>query len=374
MQLDRKGKPVEGDIVFDALLQDLYAGAKDPARMSAFMRSLGDLTRSHVTSFLREDFANPSASTFLTTGAGEEEILRYSEFLGDNLWFQRTVPLLQAGAVFDGDNYVSRRELTASRYYDGFLRHIDTQHSVGICAAYEQQRGAFLTLCRSARFGAYDQDCLRLFQRLAPHVANAFALRVQFEQLQAQAGIALGQRGMFVLDAQWRWIDGNAVAEQMVAAGWWHGRIMAALQPASHATRKAWKELQRQLARSDMTSMVLPVHDTEGTLVAFASLHAHAQAAMPLAASRHVLFVRPLQLPDQQEMDTQLRRVFGLTSAEAAFALALCKQGDAALAAKAVGIAESTARTRLQSIFAKTGTHRQAELRLLLGALAETLA
>ena len=374
MRLDRMGKPVDREIAFDALLRDLYAGTKDPARMSAFMRALGDLTRSHVTSFLREDFANPSASTFLTTGAGEDEILLYSEFLGDNLWFQRTLPLLQTGAVFDGDNYVSRRELKASRYYDGFLRHIDTQHSVGICAAYEQQRGAFLTLCRSARFGGYDQDCLHLFERLAPHVVNAFALRVQFEHLQAQARTALGQRGMFVLDAQWRWVDGNVAAEQMVAAGWWRGRIMTPLEPAGHVTRKAWKELQRQMGRGETTPMVLPVYDSEGTLVAFASLHAHAEAAIDAATSSYVLFVRPLQLPDQQEMDTQLRRIFGMTAAEATFALALCKQGDAALAAKAVGIAESSARTRLQSIFDKTGTHRQAELRLLLNALAETLA
>lgn len=63
----------------------------------------------------------------------------------------------------------------------------------------------------------------------------------------------------------------------------------------------------------------------------------------------------------------RLRVLFGLTPAEAAFAMEIVKGDGRRAAAERRGIACSTARTHLSSIFDKTGTRRQAELvRLLL--------
>lgn len=63
----------------------------------------------------------------------------------------------------------------------------------------------------------------------------------------------------------------------------------------------------------------------------------------------------------------RLRRLFGLTAAEAEFALEIARGEGRAAAAARRGIAASTARTHLSNIFEKTGTRRQAELvRLLL--------
>lgn len=63
----------------------------------------------------------------------------------------------------------------------------------------------------------------------------------------------------------------------------------------------------------------------------------------------------------------RLRMLFGLTPAEAAFAMEIVKGDGRRAAAERRGIACSTARTHLSSIFEKTGTRRQAELvRLLL--------
>ena len=63
----------------------------------------------------------------------------------------------------------------------------------------------------------------------------------------------------------------------------------------------------------------------------------------------------------------RLKMLFGLTPAEAAFAMEIVKGDGRRAAAQRRGIACSTARTHLSSIFEKTGTRRQAELvRLLL--------
>jgi DNA-binding CsgD family transcriptional regulator len=57
---------------------------------------------------------------------------------------------------------------------------------------------------------------------------------------------------------------------------------------------------------------------------------------------------------------------FRLTPAEAQIALGIAGGETLAAVAKGRGLSVSTARTQLKSVFAKTGTHRQAELVILL--------
>jgi DNA-binding CsgD family transcriptional regulator len=61
-----------------------------------------------------------------------------------------------------------------------------------------------------------------------------------------------------------------------------------------------------------------------------------------------------------------LRSWFMLTPAEAQIALGIAEGKTIATIAKMRGVAVSTARGQLKSVFVKTGTHRQAELVALL--------
>lgn len=61
-----------------------------------------------------------------------------------------------------------------------------------------------------------------------------------------------------------------------------------------------------------------------------------------------------------------LTGLFDLTPAETKFAMALAAGRSPKMAARAVGVTESSGRTYLARIFAKTGTHRQTELLSLL--------
>lgn len=64
--------------------------------------------------------------------------------------------------------------------------------------------------------------------------------------------------------------------------------------------------------------------------------------------------------------EASLRRQFCLTPAEAQIALGLADGETLAAIAETRGVSVSTARGQLKSVFAKTGTHRQAELITLL--------
>lgn len=65
-----------------------------------------------------------------------------------------------------------------------------------------------------------------------------------------------------------------------------------------------------------------------------------------------------------------LRRLYGLTRAEALVALQVLRCEGVAAAAETLSLSPATVRTHLRHIFEKTGTHRQAELVRLLIALA----
>ena len=77
--------PVISDSQYDALLASLYASATDTTLIPAFIRELGELTGSHIGTYMREDFANPNESALLTGGIEPAEGKRYSERGGKNI-------------------------------------------------------------------------------------------------------------------------------------------------------------------------------------------------------------------------------------------------------------------------------------------------
>ncbi len=90
--------------------------------------------------------------------------------------------------------------------------------------------------------------------------------------------------------------------------------------------------------------------------------------AAPHGGARAVLVVED---PDRPEASPEteaefLARAFGLTGAEARFAVRIGSGASLPEAADALGIARSTAKTHLARVFDKTDVRRQAELVRLL--------
>jgi DNA-binding CsgD family transcriptional regulator len=77
---------------------------------------------------------------------------------------------------------------------------------------------------------------------------------------------------------------------------------------------------------------------------------------------------------ERQKMSRRDKRsakaiVSKLTPAEARIAIGIARGNALSVIAKAHGISVSTARTQLKSVFAKTGTHRQAQLAALIAGM-----
>lgn len=361
---------------YDLLLGDLYAGVAEPARLHAFMGRLGALTGSHQTALVRHhDGVTQDALGTLALDPALLRTLRDDFTAGDIPWFANTATRTHTGAVLNGDEAVSKRELKRSRYYADFLKPVDIAHSVALCGPVTPKHAMFLTPCRSERAGPYGTQYMRLFERLAPHWVNACSLMLRFEQVGASAAGAHAQerRGLFLLDHAMCWVGGNAVAERMVEMGWWRGKRGSPLASTAVTTRTIWEAVQRQARARQVSAVVIPVHDARGSLVAFATLQRYGAGIVGADVPDWALFVRPLRPVDDAGLLSALRQLFGLTAGEALLAQALHRHGELGQAANALQITAGSARTRMQTVFGKTACHRQSDLLRMLDALAETV-
>jgi DNA-binding NarL/FixJ family response regulator len=94
---------------------------------------------------------------------------------------------------------------------------------------------------------------------------------------------------------------------------------------------------------------------------------------MPFVGRLAVIFVRELTLGLPDGFEDQIRALFGLTPREAAIAACLTSGRTLKQAALDSQIQFTTARSCLEKIFAKTGTHQQSQLVALLKS-AQSLA
>lgn len=221
---------------------------------------------------------------------------------------------------------------------------------------------------------AYAADQMRLFEILARHLRRAVQINIRIAQDGAGGGVSthlLEQMatGAMLVDGNCRLAFANKAAESFFLRGGGlelrNGRLFA----NSTAENAALEALIGQCVRGGLgdsggeldlrtgdrdrrTLLVIPLRQSTPVLV----------PSMPVA----ILF----EAVDHSDEATRarLRLHYGLTPAEAAFALEIAKGDGKRAAAARRGISYSTARTHLSHIFDKTGVNRQGELvRLIVG-------
>lgn len=308
---------------------------------------------------------------------------RVQELLG---WAPRN-PLLPLGIgrtpgeVFTIGDFIPPGEFTRSDFYNEWWGPggFDTEPLTTNLLVDHNATG-ILTIHRPSNLAPYDDEARRLFATLAQHLVRAVAIQRRTHQLgitgrAALAGLDGLNQGFILTDAQARPIFVNGRGRELFESA--DGIVLEADALSAvnaedgHRLRSligscsidnpdrigGEMSLRRLPSRMPLHVQVTPVGaDWADGAVPFLSVR---------RTSAMLLITDPE--PDARSNLDALRERYGLTAAEATFALEIVKGGGRKATAERLGIADGTARSHLSKIFDKTGVSRQAELvRLLL--------
>lgn len=361
---------------FDRLVELIYESVQDVGQIAPAMQMMCDEIGAFAGHYLhmnvptREIFSSVISDQALS--AGEAEYCNYYNSVDERLQWVATGDVGEWRADYErfDERFVRRSEIYNDFLFKYGVRHLIVGRIGG--APWENEGLSFLKPLGAAE---YDEDDRKFLARATGHLVRSSELRRRLHALerQQQADQTLLQHlpyGTVWVDASGRVVSFNNVAADILAA--------------ADGLRIKAQRLQANDAAADrmLGAAIADATGAEGRRGQWLAVRrkAHAQ---PLVVS--VIPARAEQLPERagdgplalvilQDMarqrlprDTVLRKMYGLTPAEARLAEALLDNQTVESYALSAQVSRNTVRTHLASLFAKTGTRRQAELlRMLL--------
>jgi DNA-binding CsgD family transcriptional regulator len=364
-----------------------YDAAADPTRWSACLAALGEALRCPAVGIFPLETGQASSYATLCVGHDPALLARYDTYYGRpdvNPYAQRVEPsMLVPGTVLRAEAVCPDRELRRTEYFEDWLRP-QGLGAGGFAIVGSVRQPVVLSFARAPARGHLDAQEIALVRALVPHLGRALTLGEHLERLDAEhearsAALDIVGVGIILVDACARPLLVNRRAQALLDACDGIGVDRDGLVAARRETTDA---LHRLVAETTGTTngrgtsaggaLTLPRPSGRRALMALVTPLARGRWPVRGVAAAGVLVNDPEEVV--MPAAEALRRLWGLTPAEAGLACHLASGRSLEQAAQALGVRVPTVRTQLARIFAKTGTRRQAELiRLLVGGVGPPL-
>jgi DNA-binding CsgD family transcriptional regulator/PAS domain-containing protein len=355
------------------LLDLLYATVGDPDGWAPFMAALVDGSSFNRVALTFHDTAVPAGSIDAQIGFDPTDIARYvGHYAALNPWLaspaQRPI-----GVVTSTDTIMSRADLLKTEWYADYCRALGVDLAVGLTIQQDASRSLVLSALGLRENLPRDRVIRRNLRGVAPHLLRVAQLNRQFAAVSTQAMAAeqaLDQlaTAMLIVNPAGQVAYLNAVAGRIIAAGDGPLIVQGMLDAAQPREGAALRHLVAQalLARQDEAATpggVMRISRTTGRM-AYELLVAPMPAsnlALGLTGPLAVVFLRDPHAREPAPLD-RLRRLYGLTAAEARLMRGLLAGDTLESLTKQFGVTRETLRSQLKSVFLKTGTSSQIEL------------
>ncbi|RUV30211.1 MAG: helix-turn-helix transcriptional regulator [Mesorhizobium sp.] len=356
----------------DAVGNAIAEAAADPARWDSAMDVAAKATgsfgamlfdmKSHLPGIPRSRAMGPSIEAYVGDGWIDRDD-RYD--LG---------PLMVRRGVVSDLDALTPEEIARRPYYQEFLAPHGLRWFAGVKAAAGDDLWC-LSIQRSIQQGPFSPSEIQLLADFSKQLGSAvaFARMLSFARAEGAMGAftASGTPAV-MLDRNAAVILVNEPAERLFGRDLRvTGRHLAcADRNATDTLRRALHGLLRNPNPPAMSSPI-PLPRLQGRPLLAYPLRLPGITSNAFASCQVVVvFIDPDIYP--QPPDVALRTCFGLTPAEARLARRVSSGEELKTAADHLGISYETARNQLKVTFAKTDTHRQAELVALLARMAST--
>ena len=357
-----------------SLIDRIYASVERPELWPETIGAVGSLIGGRAD-FWSADSVPPYAhlnlvasearchGTFLLSRADLRELDRYAaEYQNLIVRFLRLVFI----SVLWSQKDVRAREALGARMVRRYLQGREASWSDILDA-----RRLIAAMWEEGRI--FDLRHLNYMQLLAPHLDRAARLQMRLNLATVRSELVSGALdhltvGVIVVDQAGSTIWQNRRAEEIAADPevlTIFGQRLLGRNPSS--TQSIGQLICRAIAGEPG---LLPIErDSSKPLLLVAAPLRQAgmyeESTRPGEAAYAVIFISDPDKTDNFTVES-LQRAFHLTYREAQTAIAIAHGHGLKTAARAMGVAPTTARSQLQQVFAKTGTSHQAELAALV--------
>lgn len=363
------------------LIDQIYDSALDPA---ALPETLVDISEAMgcVQECLYAEMPGQDSFAVMAPRRDPDFVNDFHSYWAENRrgWTTLRAALLSMPAFAMGD---IREMIDPDTFgYSNFFRSWWSKQKLGWSSMIvrfpaKQGRWGFYGVHKPLSDDALDSDEITFFRTVAPHLARAVSLQDELTSLaleeELMAADSTGTKAVVLVDATGRVLFANTPAERLLARGDCVTVDAGLLTPRDLTTTETLRRLVASCAEMGLAkggTLALPRGCTclplKVEIVPFGARTTHRYFSfLGLFQPAALLVITdPEQERAARKRDLEVR--FGLTPAEARFALEIVKGGGRGGAAARLGISLSTARMHLSRIFEKLGVRRQAELVRLL--------
>ncbi len=371
------------DETLTRLIAIIYDAALDCALWPDVLAAIAEFVDGRVAGLLTKDSTKPQVNAHWHAGADPLYMRMYADTYS-RLGPVATSPPAQAGAIVSVPDLVPYDEFRRGRF---FREWAEPQGWVDVAVAVLDKSAsgsAYLSMSRDAESGMVDQAMRERLALIVPHVRRAVQIGKTIEFKQAETSTFMDvldglSVGMFLIDRSGRIMHANAAGSDMLGTGDLlrsvGGRLVAGDAQIEQSLRETAAAADGN-EEAGSASVVVPLRARDdGRYVAHmlpltGGARRHAGEAWAAAAA---LFVRKaeLQYPSPPEV---IGKTYDLTPAELRVLLGIVEIGGVPEVAAAFGVADTTVKTHLGRLYAKTGTGRQADLVKLVAGFAMPLA
>ncbi len=272
--------------------------------------------------------------------------------------------------VLTEERIFSYDEINREPWYTDFMHRCGFGWFAGTYLVPDGRSSVMISVERRRQRGSFSRQEAADLIKFVPHLQRAGQLAVRVAEARASGvldGLNLLDCGGALIDGLGRLLSLNERAERQIGRGL---RVVGTHLCAM--TREGDAALQR-LIRSVLYADRVSAPPVPPAVLSRPDANSLIVHAAPVVGSAHDIFRRAkvvLMIVDPDEhrepAEPVLRQAFQLTGAEVRVSLALMRGQDISEIAASARVSEGTVRSQLKSVFAKTGTHRQADLVSLL--------
>jgi DNA-binding NarL/FixJ family response regulator len=362
------------------LVGEIYDCAIDTNRWPAVLQRICDFVQTDFCLLVSEDFQSGRGHVFYMSRDEQEWMQSYFDtYLRLNPLLVPAVLNTNIGDIIPAWRFMPYEEFLKTRFYREWVRPKGIVDVLSAVVDKSATGHAVVTAFRHERQGRVDDEALRRMELLVPHLRRAVMIGnlLELHRLHSSALVETLNglsAGIFLMDWKAELIYANKTAQNMLAAGKPFRNLGGALVANDPKTDA---DLRRILAAGNDTDIgiegvALPVtaEDGEKFLANVLPLTggARRQISDHLGAAV-ALFVRKASAETPSPL-AGFAQLYNLTDRELNVLLAIVEVGGVPAVASVLGLSKTTVKSYLKSIFAKTGTRRQADLVKIVVGLA----